>query len=120
MTPGALASRARACLGKANAPADSASLTDANALARAGRLGEAESLYQTILAGTTHDAGVHFNRALARSAVGDWAGCLDAVNATWADCSNYTPALTLALKALKALGRDADANALRARWASAG
>jgi hypothetical protein len=111
---------ARACCGAGPArPAALDGLDVANAHARQGRPEAAESLYQEILARAPHAAGVHFNRALVRSTVGDWAGCLDAVKASWADCSNYTPALTLAMKSLKALGRDAEADTLKACWAAA-
>jgi hypothetical protein len=95
-------------------------LDAANKLARAGRIEAAETLYQTVLLRARHAAGVHYDRALGYSQVNDWNRCLDAINAAWADCANYSPALALGLQALQRLGRTSEAEGLRARWSGAG
>jgi len=91
-------------------------LDAANRHAGKRRTARAEELYQSILARVPHAAGVHYNRAKMRSLAGDPGGCLDAINAAWADCANYDPALPLYLKSLEALGRTNEVHAVRTRW----
>jgi hypothetical protein len=114
--PFALPNLLRAYFGGSARSKTFAGLDTANQHARAGRVDRAEPLYQAILTRTRHAAGVHHDRALARARAGDWTGCLDAIHAAWADCSNYAPALPLALQALQALGRASEAEALHTRW----
>jgi hypothetical protein len=115
-TPFALWHLIGAYLGGSARSAAFQELDAANRLARDGRTEQAEALYQAILMRTPHAAGVHYNRALARADHQDWPACLDALNTAWADCANFSPALPWTVKALEALGRDGEAQALRARW----
>ncbi|MFO0952653.1 MAG: hypothetical protein U0835_16205 [Isosphaeraceae bacterium] len=92
----------------------------ANTQAHAGRPEAADPGAGAPVAVAAARGGDVADRPGRRRAAGDWSACLDAVNAAWADCSNYTPALTLAVKSLKALARHAEAEALTARWAAAG
>lgn len=109
---------AAARLGRAylEGPSVFAELDVANRHARAGQLGRAERRYQAILERGPYAAEVHFDRAQARAAVGDWPGCLDAVHAAWAVCANFAPALPVAREALTALGHPSEARSLQTGW----
>ena len=114
--PLAAARLARAYLGGPSGLSVCAALDAANRHARDGQLGRAERRYQAILERGPYTAEVHFDRAQARAAAGDWPGCLDAVHAAWADCANFAPALPVARAALTALGHPSEARSLQTGW----
>jgi hypothetical protein len=91
-------------------------LDAANMAARKGRAEEADALYRGLLERGTSNAGVELNRGQARLAASDAAGALDRARDALRTCANYARALDLSVVALRALGREGDAESLARAW----